>query len=507
MNPSNSKKTLTLESHQVRSFHRGLKILEKNFGAANNSGTGTGKTYLTMAKFLYSGYSMMLCIVPAGSIIMWKEELSSHVIEHEIFSYSVIAGKNGKMNHPYLIKHDDEYFPTEALTNLIKRRILVVYDESQDVKNPKSNRTRACHAIAKEVVRVNNGSRLVSLSATPVDKEDYVESIIKLNGIITTNELFKYNPGLKEYQMAGYGYEQLFTYCLRLNPKLTHELYPKPLSAKMIRYSMFELYTQIVKYEIAFAMPKPLIDYKFNAYNKHYKLELDDLDRMKLGLQELKDLIRYQEDGSINYRSDGIGKIVQSMIVMELSKVNLFYRLVTDTLNYIKGSKVILYVWHDKTVDALMKKLEKYNPLRCDGKVSLSKRGEYRTLFQQDNDDYRLIVAKPTSFGKSISLHDTHGKRERFIFINPNFHFGPIVQAAGRAYRCGTKSDTHVYLTYAIGTDENKVMLALSKKSEITRKCIASYIPDDDEETDLEELERIPDEVPFVDKWLYEYEN
>lgn len=504
-------KDLKLESHQVGSYKVNLEIFKSNFSALNTSGTGTGKTFLTMAVALHCRYTLLV-ICPAGAKAMWEEVTTEYGIPCIVISYSILAGRGDKTNHPYLVKRDGIYYPTPALTELLGKKVLVVYDESQDAKNPKANVTKACHTITKEVIRVNNGSRIILLSATPVDKEDFVESVLKLTGIITADELFHYDLGHREYQMAGYGYQQLYNYCYIKNPKVSTSLYPGTLKAKNIRKSMFDLYVKIVKSQIVFSMPKPIINAKFIAKSRFYRMNQEDLNKMNHGLDELKDAVRYREDGTINYKSDGFGKIVQSMMIMEISKINLFCRLIEDTLNYIPHSKVIMYVWYDNTVDELMDRLDRYGPLRCDGKVDKKIREQYRKSFQEDNDNYRLIIAKPTSFGRSIGLHDTAGSRPRFTYINPNFKFNPIVQAAGRTYRVGTKSDVTINLTYSINTDESNVIYALSKKSEITRMCIASPGTNvverdelDEDETEYEDI--IPDEVPFVDKWESVYDN
>lgn len=503
--------SLKLESHQVIPCETNKKIFRTNFGALNSSGTGTGKTYLTMAVALVFKFSLLV-ICPAQAVPMWESDTAKHGIKAVVMSYSILAGKLETINHPYLIKKDGNYYPTPILTDLIKSKILVVFDESQDVKNPKAYQTMACHTITKEIIRVNNGSRIVLLSATPVDKEDLVESILKLTGIITSDELFHF--GRRENQTSGYGYSQLYSYCYKKNPELAKQFYPAVMKAANIRKSMYNLYTHIVKPQIVFSMPKPIINFAFKAKSTFYSLDQPNYQKLIKGLSELKDAVNYNPDGTINYKRDGITKITSSMMLIENAKVDLFCRLI-ETALMIPHVKVIMYVWYNQTVDILMSRLEKYNPLRCDGVVPGKTRQVYRERFQEPNDNYRLIIAKPTSFGRAIGLHDTHGGFPRFTFINPNFKFNPIVQAAGRTYRVGTKSDVNVTLTYITDTDESNVITALSKKSEITRNCIAAAgtnineLPDTDTGADTgtdEEDDIIPDEIPFVDKWELVYD-
>lgn len=507
---------LNLEPHQIPAVHLCIKIYQQYFGAINTSESGSGKTFQAMATFLcmimmqvFSNDSLMLIVCPANTVIMWEERTAEFGIKSIVLSYSKLIGKKGKINHGLLVKQLENYYGTEQLRVILRKKILLVFDESQDTKNHKSYTAKACHTLVKELIKINNGSRVLLLSATPTDKEIYVESMLKLTGIITTDELFHYNTGTKRYQLAGYGYDQLYNFCNKLNPVLTAKLYPTVLKAGSLRHSMYEMYTQIVKHHIAFSMASPNIPHKFNPMSKFYNISYDDLQSMRAGLEDLKNAVRYRDDGTINYTSDGIAGVIRSTMVMEFSKINLFVRLVRETLENVNNSKVVLYVWHDRTVDTLLELLKEYKPLRCDGKVNRKKRNEYRKLFQQDNNDYRLIIAKPTSFGRSIDLHDIHSNRPRFTFINPNFNFEPIIQAAARTYRVGTKSDVHVYLTYIKGTDEEKVMSALSKKSEVTRSCIANFVQkDDDFDITVDEGEVVrPTGIPFIDHWISVYEN
>jgi hypothetical protein len=510
---------LFLESHQIDAFKNACTMLNTLFGIMCTAGTGTGKSYIAMALALYYKYHMLI-ICPPDARINWEELIAHYGISATIITYAALAGKSGIMSHPYLVQSaDKKYYATPALSELIKKKVLIVFDESQVAKNTKSLTSKACHALTKEVIKCNNGSRVLTLSATPVDKEIYIESVCKLTGIITAETLFHYDPGHRDYHMKGYGYDQLYEFCYKINPARTKELYPQALKASTIRDSAFKLFVEIAKHKMAFTMPNPVINAKLVTMTMFYKMQHDDLAHLKQGLQDLKEAVQYDpQTGTILYKKDGLGKIIKSMMLMERSKINLFCRLITETLNYVDNSKVVMYVWHDDTVEILMDRLKKYKPLRCDGKVSQKERHHNRTLFQADNNEYRLIIAKPTSFGRAIGLHDVNGNgtRPRFTYINPNFHFNHIIQAAGRTYRVGTKSNTHIYLTYTADNDESNVINALSKKSEITRQCLAvldkdytikEYVIKDENDDDTVEEEDLPEYIPFVDKWNCHYEN
>ena len=154
-------------------------------------------------------------------------------------------------------------------------------------------------------------------------------------------------------------------------------------------------------------------------------------------------------------------------------------------------------------------RFKQFKPLRCDGKVSQDTKTENRRLFQQHNNNYRLMIAKPTSFGDAISLNDTspNGEFPRYTYINPHFFFNFIVQASGRTYRVGTTSDVNVTLTYCQATDEKNVIAALSKKGDVTRACIAKLVDDADDAENEDEEYVLNDNTKFIDEWPHVMEN
>ncbi|HLX52745.1 MAG TPA: SNF2-related protein, partial [Aquella sp.] len=347
-------KDLSLASHQIDAFRRTLEIFAKSHAGANNSGPGTGKTYTTMATFLYMRHSRafgpdskLFVLCPANAVLMWEEKTSEYQIPAIIISYRSLIGKGDTISHKYLIKQNGIYHTTPDLIKLINNQILLVLDESQETKNSKSNTFKACHAIVKEVTRINNASRILLLSATPVDKEDYVESIVKLLGIITVDDLYRYDKGSRNHHIHGLGFDQLYNFCMRLNPVLTRKLYPNNINAGSVRHAIYEMYTQIVKGHLAFSMPNPNLGFKFHGYSRYYNLEPEALFRLKQSLQDLKTSIGYGDDGTIKYTANGIAGVIRSFMLMESAKIGLFYRLVQSALTENSNTKVILYVWHD----------------------------------------------------------------------------------------------------------------------------------------------------------------
>jgi hypothetical protein len=124
-------------------------------------------------------------------------------------------------------------------------------------------------------------------------------------------------------------------------------------------------------------------------------------------------------------------------------------------------------------------------------------------LFQEANTKTRVIIAKPTAFGVGINLDDRDGNFPRHTFINPSFHFDKIHQAAGRTYRCTTKSNVRCTLCYVKNTEESNIIDALRRKTDVTKDIVIFEdevtLNEGDEDMEEEQNETIfPSDYPKV---------
>jgi hypothetical protein len=229
-------------------------------------------------------------------------------------------------------------------------------------------------------------------------------------------------------------------------------------------------------------MSRPNINAKFIPETKYFNLDEENLSELRVAISELQRTLRDNEDNK-QFVWGGISK---SFKKMEKCKVSIPIRWALNILQKTINDKVVIYVWHDQTVELLLAALAKYNPLRCDGKVDKKIRAVRKGLFQQPNNAYRVIIAKATSFGVGINLDDINGNFRRHVFINANFHFEKIHQAAGRCYRAMTLSDVHCTLGYAKDTEERNIIEALRRKTNVVIS-IVSENREDQEGTEEEE--------------------
>ena len=469
--------SVTLMSHQVKTFEKVLNHTIYHFLHFNTSPTGSGKTPF-MIKLAQKFNLRIVVVGPASIEENWTiDECGKYNMDCVFISYSKLSRADAITKY---VEYDTEGNCKigAAFKELLKSPIYLILDESQNTKNDDSNCTNACYKLMAATRQANNGSRGASLSATPMDKEEQVETAFKMMGVMTANDLFHYNLGRGEYTTIGYGYSQIVDFCRKIDPELTDELEldESDYKAKNFRHAVYEMYTQIIMPKYTFAMPRPTIKAKFIPSHTYYEIkDENEFDTIKVAISKMRVMSGYEDGGSLD-PSIKMGMIGQLFGGVEYSKVKLFTRIAKQKLDADPKCKVVIYVWQDKlgTVDELLKNLEAYNPLRCDGKVNPKKRSVYKNLFNEHNCKHRVIIAKPSAFSEGHNLTDTspNGEFKRHFLISPYYDFVKVHQSAGRGYRANTTSDVTCTLVYVDGTEESGIIDALSRKKTVTKDVV-----------------------------------
>ena len=454
----------SLFSNQVDYIRAHENKINDSFFFINTGETGSGKTVTTI--YLSKIYNLPLFVLgPANIEENWQKECKKYDAKLTFVSYSKLA----RGNSGFVRQIEKSMAPTQQLIDLIKSRVLVIYDEAQDVKNPKALCFAACNEISKLVISLNCGSRIAILSATLIDEVKFAESTFKLTGIISKKELFYFNPGDKRYTLKGYGYNEALEYCAKLDPVATSKCIPQWYNSKQIKKALYDLLVNVIMPNMSYMMRRPQIKAQFKPILGYYKMEPQDEDNLKAALNELMKAVRYDPaTGSIMYQSDTISNVIQAHHKMEAAKLNLFTRLVNEKLKENEFNKVIVYLWYKDNLNTMMDRFKDYNPLKLNGDVDPGTR--YQQLnerFMQPNNNCRLIFAHPKAAGVGLSFDDTYGQFPRFTFMSSGYHFIMIHQCAGRSYRTSTKSDASFSIVYGKDIIENSIMNALYRKTEV----------------------------------------
>lgn len=422
----------------------------KHGAALDTSQLGLGKTYVAIAMAAYLGVPLLV-VAPKSVAGAWKSACKEKGVDLlHVVTYSWVNSsskrkstpKNGRQSWLSFNEELGSYKPTSYFCDLISNGVLLVFDECHELKNESQQRF-ACHALANAVHahrtyyydRPTTG--VMMLSGTPADKKAHPLYIFCMAGAMTCRKLFIHYPG-RESSYDTSGYDMIVDFCLRIDPVTTEEIVNQySINAKGMRGAVYDLYHAVLKNEIASSMPPQKRQEQFQ-YHYRATLKDDQIDLMKRIMCEL------------HMQDEQKRPIITSTLHDLESRIKVYaiIRLARERLRSDLNRKVIIYLDYMNSINIAKEHLQKYKPLVLRGDVPDGKRKQIIDTFQQDNNNYRLLIATTSVGGVGINLDDRHGNYPRTIIINPSFSFVNTVQATGRVKRASTKSESEVYFVY-----------------------------------------------------------
>ena len=492
------KEELRLKDHQLDHYKRISTILSYAPAAIDCSPMGQGKTCIAIKYALDNNLSLLAFCDVSMMDKIYEHSCKYGVKSVERMSYSKLRGTsrqeydNIRISHKYLNHYDDKYHATDQLLELIKSGVLIIFDEFQALKN-KSLQYHAALEIARTVsnLRGHTNSRIIYLSETGIDDYKLIENVVTLLCLTPHNRLIS---GSNQQ-----GYDDILKISAAINPTLTKAIAPAHVTSKSVTFVTFQIYTNILKYYYSSSMPKLNITCSRDAKNCYYYVPDDQALSISTGITNLENNISFNPSGIV--KNPATGKNINNLLMdIELAKVPLFARLVTQTLNTIKDSKVIVSLNYRKPVELLSNLISEYHPLVITGVTrsespkkkqtydfdptnSSATRSSIINAFQEDSDRYRvLITCRVCRVG--VDLDDQYGSRPRVLFLSPSYSYINFFQMSGRVYRTGTKSDVIIRSVYAYNPlyhstmiRELRILQALHRKNRITKDM--STIDDD----------------------------
>lgn len=457
---------MDLYPYQLPHYECMKEILSYSHCVIDSSPMGRGKSIVALHYAKEHGLDVFIC---CDAIMKEKFQrlLDEFELDGVIMSYSNLRGviRDGEItvNHDFLIAEDGKYHATEDLIEMIEYGTLFIFDEFQALKNPSKQ-----HHAAKEIVwtvalhRGDGNSRVLYLSETGIDKKDSIGRVYNLL-CLSTNQLI-YHP---EYSI----HDDIIERVYELEPEALTGL-PIPANRNEAIDNLFNLYIKVFKHYYSCSMPQPDSSVAISIHNCFYYVPDEEAQVIALRVSELITRVSIRADGTAHLIPKKGGK--NTLRFIEEAKVPLFARLTRQSLENT-NKKIILMLNHVKPIEMLAEELEEYDPLVITGDTPMDDRSEFIEWFQEDNDDYRLII-----FGRvgraGIDLDDTVGDRPRRTFISPGDSFDPTYQGIGRTYRANTKSDVEVVMVHAYNeaygstmTKELRILKALSTKQEVVR--------------------------------------
>jgi superfamily II DNA or RNA helicase len=397
------------------------KYILKDFTVTHN----TGKTFSACAVARELGYNILV-ICPKSVITPWNKVLKEHFKMGDkilgIINYEKLkTGRKDCDIASYVLSRSAK---RKVFTWKIPKKTLIVWDESQKLKNWKTKNSKMCVSAFKE------GFPMLFCSATNATNP------LEMRAVGQTIKLFK-GSNKDYYQWARQHGVYDGTWGLEFNndpvvlKKLHKDIFDK--RGVRLRRDTIPNFPQCEIISEAYNM-----DYEdTNRINQIYKEmdnELKRLDKIKKGDGESELTIRLRARQS-----------------SELTKVPLFIEMIEEALE--KGFSVAVFVNFTETLRAIASRLN----IQCifDGKTADKIRDINVEKFQSDKE--RVILINVASGGAGLSLHDLNGKYPRLSIISPNDSAVIMRQCLGRIWRDDAKTKSIQKIIFVANTVEEDV--------------------------------------------------
>lgn len=503
---------ISLKPEQIPQVNAIVEILKQNICAFDMSMMGAGKTYVSSEIAIKFGFKKVIVICPASVVGKWKMMKSTYGVPIQyVMSYEMLRSTkdhqphhglltrfdeiinersrsmsfktfgNNDINIPTLeTRHQVRFEPTDKLKTLVSDGCLFIFDEAQKIKN-KNAQWYAAKTIAETLIEISGKSRFLLLSGTPIDKEEHALNIMNMMGFIRSRKLYTTDEG----KIILIGAKELILFCEKVNKKATEDtLAEYPIRMKEdVNKLCYHLFQNVIKKYMTSSIKiqenqKVNVDVK----NGYYNMESES-DKVKLRNaidtinRTLRKRIYRRADGNIyNNPIQKLGGVVKQLMLIEALKVPIFVRLAKKRLIENPNAKVALFVNYTANLDALMKDLSEYNPIKFNGSVSKDERQVLINKYQENNNDYRLFIGNIGASATGIDLDDKYGNHPRYIFASPNFNILDLHQLVYRFKRNDTKSDSVFRYVYVKNNTEVNILNNLARKSNVMKETLTGQV-------------------------------
>lgn len=433
--PSIVKNSDGLRPWQVNSVGLILSSLEHWGSSIDGSDLGVGKTYIACGVARELGYNLVI-VCPKAVMESWRRVITNHFKMGDkllgIINYESL--RIGKKDSEIASFVKNRKTCKEEFIWKIPKKTLIVWDESQKLKNWKTKNSKTCLTAFKQ------GYKMLFCSATMATNP------LELRTVGTCIKLFK---GAKQY------YEWAYSHGVTkgrfgLEFDKDDEKNEKFLQ-KLNKDIFFKRGTRLCRDTIPNFPKSEIIAECYNMDIQNISTINKINDEMEKELKVLSK--REKKDGDSQ-----LTILLRARQKTELVKVPLFIDMIEEGIE--QGMSVVLFVNFTETLNAISNRLN----IKCifDGKVDDKIRQQNVDDFQSDKE--RVILVNILSGGAGLSLHDINGKYPRLALISPSYSAVCMRQATGRVWRENSKSKSIQKIVFVTGTVEETVCKSVQSK-------------------------------------------
>ena len=433
--PHKVKDDSGLRPWQVESVSKIVTAINKTGCSIDGSDVGIGKTYVACA-VARELKMKILVICPKAVMEPWKRVIINHFHMKKslvgIINYEKI--RIGKTESPFASFVENKKTHKRKFVWKITKDTLIIWDESQKLKNWKTKNSKTCMEALKQ------GFKMLFCSATNATNP------LELRTVGTCLKLFKgstayyqwcYEHGVKK---GRFGLE--FTTDMKLRQKVLKKLHTDIFINRGVRLTR-DTIPNFPESEIiaeCYNMDEEDVN-KINEYHSEMQKELKELAKM----------IKVDKASELT-------AILRARQRIELTKVPLFIDMIEEGLE--NGMSIVVFVNFTETLQAIAKRLS----IRCifDGKTEDEVRQQNVDDFQSGKE--KVILINIASGGAGLSLHDINGLNPRLTLISPSYSAVLMRQATGRVWRENSKSKSVQKIIFVANTIEENVCSNVKEK-------------------------------------------
>ena len=503
-----SKLKAKLLSHQHDDFNRMVHILLNydNNSALDTSDAGLGKTYIGCAVILYLDLcGVIVCMATLKA--KWKDVANKFGILNKIrlvTSYQSLRSVKSKTSEPKVLKHgfllrtditlDDKkqtkvvtFTSTEKTLKLIEEGCVFIFDEIQNIKDPKSDQFNAAYELIKKIP-LKSKSKVLLLSRTPIDKFFFAESLLKMLGVLK-GEMF--------YYISAYGggstyktieWEDMIKLARSKDEKVVNEIFRSVYLRAAVDYrkAAWFLYRDIFRCYLTGEMPKIENNVTTDVANGFYTFPLDIQKKITVELVEIASCLHFQKDLKDKNTIDtaGLAMAMPHMNNVQRLKKDKFFELAIKDLKDDPECKVVLFISFKDVMHTLENRFVDagYKVMILNGETPESQRQPLIDTFNEEDNEYRILITNTQVGGVGIDLDDIYGYKPRVFYFMLEFSANNLIQGIKRGKRANTKQLTKkpalkvrfVYMNTPYGTYEARIYELLFQKLNIISQSLSS---------------------------------
>lgn len=404
--------------------------------AIDGSDTGTGKTFCACAVARDMKMKMVV-ICPKAVISQWNTVVKDHFGMGKqliaVTNYEQLKiGKTSSELASYVIPRSTR---RKTFTWKVPKDTLIIWDESQKLKNWKTKNAKTCIAAYKQ------GYKQLFCSATNATNP------LELRTVGTCLKLFKggqqgWFQWLREHGCSKGQWGMEFTTDNKVRQKVLKKLHKDIFLDRGVRLRRDTIpnFPECDLFAVLLDMEKE----DTSRINSIY-------DEMEKELKQLEQLQKLNKHNHLVVELRFRQKI-------ELVKVPLFIDMIEEAKE--DGFSIVVFVNFTDTLNAIAERLK----ISCifDGKVGDAERELNKKRFQSNEE--QVILVNVQSGGGGLSLHDLHGGHPRMSLISPSYSPVNMRQAIGRIWRDDAKTKAIQKLVCVAGTVEENVYHNVIKK-------------------------------------------